>query len=368
VSSASLRPSEDRAERLEGKRNDPRLSKIAATPDPGARAYALDELVTRSVWPKVRETAVRCIRGLPSARSESREESDRLIVESDAIAALVPRLRRAVDDPVGSAIEDVEAYVATATRSVFGQLLRSRDDDRRRVSADVRAVHKLDPRLARWIWRSLDLGGRSSWTGEGPSRDRRALQLLERPEEARRACFGSRDPASMLLPDLVLSLYAWVRGPLEINSTVGFTASALGANAPAKDALDADAAAEPAAGKGTEPDAGARARLLLTTLWEELTELTPDRRGTFLLFEPPGEHEDHLIDLLVEHRVATLTEIADFVGLSSGRLIELLKKPERITFDDVAELYGVTPKHADGVRKGIKERLARRFQSAGLYE
>jgi hypothetical protein len=102
-------------------------------------------------------------------------------------------------------------------------------------------------------------------------------------------------------------------------------------------------------------------------VWAQIAELDPVRRGIFLLFESPGDGPEAVGDLLVNHEICTLQDLADAAGLTFDQLAEFRQKG-RATYELIGALYSLPPKQVENIRRGVSQRLWRRLRDHGYLE
>lgn len=309
-------------------------------------------ILERSLKPRFRHST--------RSGAEPAEDSDYFDVVSDALVVIQ---RRLMGSNEATPIHDLEAFSFQVAQSAFTAYLRRKYPARYRLSITLRSTLELDPRLAYWRWERAAVGGRNEWAGRAPVLTPRAKLVLESPEQAQRECFKGRNPGDLLVSDLLLTLYAWLERPFEFHYTIDFCRVSLCVEDISEEPIGE---AEENFSRPRPPDDDIRARGIGQGIWQTLSEISTERRGIFLLFEPPGQDQDHLIDQLILHSVATLEQIAEAAGITFDKLCELLQK-ERVTYEDIAAIYGMSPKEAEGVRRGVLELLQRRLIKNGFW-
>lgn len=339
-------------------RNDLRIDQCLRQSDPRA---AWRDLCVRIALPTIEKTVRSRVKNDFGDNDSRDEEASQATTE--AFASVFQQFDSLAN---GKTIENLEAYAATAADRAFGKVLRRKNPARTVLANEIDQNLTSDPRLDKWTaGERTKVTGLSSWRDRPPVNNSRSSVMSHATGQAVTDCYGHRDPASMLMPDALLTLYRWLEGPALFNPVVSFFQVALRrTEMDASSSFDDGTTLEPVA--PGRPDEGAAVKEILQALWDELAELEPSRRGVFLVFEPPGSEQDHLLDLLVAHGIADLDEIADFVGLKAEALIQILMQ-DRVELKDVAALYDMETKRAEGVRKGVVERLARRFEKLGFY-
>ena len=292
---------------------------------------------------------------------EDREEAE----FKDAVAESFALVKRRVDDPDATPVEDVESFAATVAQNVFKALLKRKYPVRHKLAIEIRSTLDLDPRLAHWTVARAAVGGKTAWQGQPAKYDRNGRLVLEDASTAASSCFKGRQPSSLLTPDLLLTFYAWLNGPYGFDPTINFCFHSLGLSELSSiESIDEQAEHDDPRQK---PEDEANAKALATMIWNEIQGLEVRRRGIFLLFEPPGEGQNPICDRLMSCGVCTLSGIAESAGITFDRLCEL-RQLERVSYDLVAELYGISAKDAENIRRGVTDLLWRRITASGYRE
>jgi hypothetical protein len=325
----------------------------------------LGRAIEDAVMPAVQRVLRGKFRSGRSSGVDTESDADFENAVTDSLIAIVSRLRALRSDGEGSKIDNLASYAAAVASNAFVAFLKRKQPNRYLLMQEARTVLDEDDRLAYWDARALRCSGLAQWKGDAPALNERVRKMIDSPQAAESECFRGENSSGMLLPEWFVRLFGWTAVTVEFDQAVAFGYHCQGRREVETDSIDDDASGIELSGGGSAPDDEARARLLAKALWGELAQLSEQRRGVFLLFEPPGDRQDHPMLLLVRHQVADLEDIAEFVGLSVDRVVGLLRE-QRTTFEAVADAYGITSSQAEGIRKGVLELLLRRFEKNGL--
>jgi hypothetical protein len=329
------------------------------TMPPTTRKTELDEGQRTKIWTVLESSLRGHFRFSDRNATQSSEESDYHDVMTSAFAAIMRRL----DDQDKPVVEEIEGFARTVGFNSFKAYLRKKYPARFKLSLEIRTTLELDPRLALWQVNHRGIGGESKQVGQPASMDQNGKLVLEQPNEAKRKCFADREPNSYLTSDLLLTFYRWIRGPFGFDHTVSFCFNVLGIQEietiqESPDMPDHQSQAD-------TPKEIAEAKALAEFIWAEVKELDVKRRVVFLLFEPPGDAQDPICDKLVMHQVCSIVELAGAVGLTLEEFVEVRSK-DRVTYDVVGKLVGISSYEAENIRRGVTDLLWRRLAASGL--
>lgn len=101
----------------------------------------------------------------------------------------------------------------------------------------------------------------------------------------------------------------------------------------------------------------------LRQVWKEIRGLPHEQRAAMLLNLKDKEGPDITV-ILVSSGAATITEMAEALGLSLEEFLDLWKKLP-LSDEDIAARLGVLPKRVSSLRQSGRRRLSRRMD---LYE
>lgn len=303
---------------------------------------------------------------------ETKDSADCEDLVGDACLAFQQKLQD------GEVPEHPEAYAAKIAHTKFCKYLRKKHPARGALRAGICTTLSQDPRLSRWE-RDRDLiGGRSAWLGRSVVMNRHSRLALESPVEASVRCYSAavvssgvrtrQDPATLLMPDLLLRFYDWLGGPFGVDPTVEFVFHASGKQEFTVD-VESDETSERRS-YDPSPDDMERARGIAEFVWHQVTSedgLGSDhvRCGLFLLFDPPKQEQVSVLEVLLLHEVCTLNAIAEACGLSLDQIAQLRRG--RVTLEVLMQLYGLTRQQAQGKKDAVMQLMERRLKSNGFW-
>ncbi|MCW5945720.1 MAG: hypothetical protein KIT74_01665 [Fimbriimonadales bacterium] len=337
---------------------DPRIEKCLRLNEE-ERLDCLNDVCERTARPVIEAVLKKKFGCYFNRQEESVEEAAYWDAVSDATIAVHRNLLECSNGK-REPIADVQSYSASVAEKAFLAYLKRKHPQRYSLATKYRATLDVDPRLAYWKHGNMGTSGNSEWSGQPAIKNRESGLASTDPTAAVSECFGGQDSGSLLLPDLFLATFTWTKGPLEFNVLVKFTMVATNVVIIEVEPEPDYESDEPSGAIGGDPSEAAESKDLLSWIWETLKGLSAQRAGIFLLFEPPGQEQQSLVDLLAMNQIASLEEIASVCGLSWEDYHRLSQR-ERVTFQDLADQYGISQKQADGIRKGVLELLARRI-------
>jgi hypothetical protein len=327
----------------------------------GTPSSESETIRVNGVWGLIEDVLRPKFRFAARGAVEDKEEAE----FREAVAETYAIVQRRMEDPSADPIQDLEAFAATTAYNVFKGMLKRKYPVRHKLALEMRTTLSLDPRLAYWSVRRLTVGGRDQWKGRGAQMSDRGKMSLEDPHKAARSCFGNRAASSLLSSDLLLTFYDWLHHPFGYDSTVQFCFQALNLRELEVGPVPEAAAEIADPSQGSEDSAEGQA--LAQFIWQQVLELETSRRGIFLLFEPPGENQEAICDRLLVHGVCTPRDIAAAVGMTLDQYA-VFRQEERATYDLVGALYGVSPKQAENIRRGVTDLFWRRLATNGYRE
>jgi RNA polymerase sigma factor (sigma-70 family) len=284
-------------------------------------------------------------RRLGSASLDVRED-----VTSDALAALVSRLRMLRRDPAsGAAIADFPAYAAGVAGNSVHQYLASRHPERTRLRRRIRMVCTTDPRFRIWetglgFW----LCGQAGWGGDM----RATAGALEECRTELATCNLPKE-----LPELLAGIFAHVLHPVELNDLLFLCAGLLGV---VDDIQDLDPLADRLPDLNGRMGPSTDTRAWMTQLWNEIKDL-PDRQRMALLLNlrTPG---GAAIGLFEDLGVASFAQLSSALQMAPGELAAIWDQLP-LSDKEISEKIGVERQQVINLRSAARERLSRRMNA-----
>ncbi len=322
-----------------------------------SKAAPIIARVVRQKWQVIPNRAYGSVQ-----KYEEREAED---LYSDALTLLLARLRVCREDRAKPVITHFAAYVAMTASRVCAERLRRVCPERESCRQRLRYLLKTHTELALWRddWDRPTCGVKAD-QGRNPSQ---AALLRLQAWETRR---GSANVSGGMLTGLELtSLLAWLGGPVLQEKLVGTLSTVLRIAEPtdrrpsiARQGLADDDTLDPLADlkeARVEVAGEVEQRLCLRWLWTEILQLRPRQRAALLLNLRDGQNRG-VLALLAHAHIATLTEIAQAIGLSAAEFGTYWRA---LPLEDtgVAELLACTPQQVSNLRKAARARLSRRL-------
>lgn len=309
---------------------------------PGARgevsaADALERLLL-AARPIVRDVVSRRFHSARDVTPEDRED-----VCSDAIAALLTRLRRVREG--GGAIESFDSYAAGIASHAADSFFARRSPLRARLRLRLRYVLTTGAEFrfaanAEGAW-VCGLSGTASLQPASP------LQV-----EALQSSLSSRILPAGKLRDLVREILRISGRPLLLADMTSLTAYVLGVADRTEPLEDIHPAESPSIAARVE------IRDWLSALWGEISALPARHRGALLL--NMGSADGTTMCLLVELGIVSFAALAGALEVTESELAALWN---RVPLPDleVAERFGLVRQQVINLRRTAREKLSRRF-------
>lgn len=342
--------------------NDIRLTRLL-TAGPDRYRGELEYLVEQIIRPTALAVLKRKYGDVLGGKVTSGEEEAFWDVLGLALQGVLQRIEKIRQDPTCGTIASVEAYSVVSAHRAFGRYLSAKYPERAKHCDAVREAIDDHPRLDRWRVAREEASGKAEWKPSASVTNSNSALMVAQPKDAASQCFRGSDPKAMMLPHLLLETYAWVGGPARTDSVVGFTSKVLGIQdrqkvEPKGDEEEPGELETPSGAPGT--DDRAHSSIFANAILETVrTCARKDQAGVTLLFDPPGNEQESLAELLVQAEIITEDELAELVGLPLIQ-VQALRGCERITFEMLAQVYNLgSAAKADGIRKGTMERLRR---------
>jgi len=336
-------------------------------PDAKEAERLLVELLTDHAAPVIRIVIAAYIGYGTQRLSNSQGPSDTDEIEdltSEVNLKILDRLRYLKQDSSQRPIGSFQGYVATTSYNMCHSYLRRKYPQRSRLKYKLRYVLTHNPDFALWEsdhkkW----VCGYAGWQAEPRSPVAKGWinEVRNNPMAAESLSGGAegRKDASVLLK-LIFDL---AKAPIEIDDIVTLVAQAWQIkDLPAEDveAEEADSSEAALASPAADPISELDQRLYLGRVWGEICKLPGAQRSALLLnlTDPQG---NALLVLLSELRIATISQIAEALGLPAEEFAGLWKD---LPLDDnaIAERLGVTRQQVTSYRLSARRRLARRMK------
>ena len=319
--------------------NDPILAPLLDAPDERLRELALEVILVEHVRPVVAR-----ILGQYQPPALPKDEAEDLAATINL--RVVRRLQELAND---QPIQRLDDYVATVAYNVVYGFLRRRFPERTRLKNRLRYLFTHDDRLSMWEVRGAIVCGLTPWRGRPPvsssaTRDDATPVMLDRDSPGR----------------ALIALFEKERGPLQLDDVVRLAAEMWQIS----DAKGVDTRREQASERRS-PAAEFETREHIATLWNEVRQLREHQRAALLLNLRDVKGTNSLA-LVLLCGVATFDEIADAIGVSAERLVEVWSD---LLLDDntIASTLRISRQQVINLRKAARERLTRRMATFGRH-
>jgi hypothetical protein len=257
--------------------------------------------------------------------------------------------------------------VAAVAAHTFSDLVRRRSPRRHSLKGKLQYVLDRHPDLAAWRDASSEwVCGFAAWSQDGKRLARNdALEaLLDNPFQLAEALPGVRDFKTIRLENLMVAVFDFVRGPVEVDDMVNIVATLHGIHE-GVDSLDAEDDEGrglhdrlPAPGSGV--DEQYLQRFTLQLIWKEIREL-PIQQRRALLLNLRDERGNCMTSELTRAGVASIAQIAGVLQISLDEFWSLWAE---LPLEDarIAEMFGFTREQVTNHRKAARARLGRRMK------
>lgn len=331
---------------------DALLERFGREEDDRKANQILDDIFRRHGAEAIRRSVERA---LGRTRAAAFEDADDLIGEVSL--NLVERLRRWRDNR-GSKVDSFQAYTESVARNAVHNRMQKEQPLRSKLIANLRYAVASSPRLCSWRNRNgitvigLSESGRSESSGS-----ELLSRLLEDPRNLALVLGMSDGRIMSNLRSILTGLIEVLGHPVPFYTAVNLIASAreLADGRPMAESQFEVGLIDRMIDTAQSAEVSAIVQEELLTLWLAIRELPPLQRAALLL-----NLRDSLgrgvIALLLETRIASLSEIARAVAMPEAELVE---RWDSLPLDDrsIAARYGITPVQVVSHRRNARARL-----------
>ena len=301
------------------------LPYIQAT-DESERQRCLDELLLLHAAPAVRQALRRRLGFYVDQRGINPHNQDAEDLYQEVLTKIIQTVNELSSSP-GTEIEHFRQYVSRTTVNTCVNYLRSKSPARRRLKDSVRLLLTYHRDFAFWEAHGQFLCGFAEWQGHPSTLALRGQdqRIAKQVGDALSNRHPTQVPAQTPLLKIVAELFDLTAGPIEIDTVVNILATLLHIEDHALASIDDDPDAEPEPTfveppPTDSPDVGAPD--LLRRLWQSVKGLPADQRDAFS-YRFHDESGEDLFSLLIESRIATLSEIAEIFQRSAQEVRRL---------------------------------------------
>ena len=336
-------------------------------PDAKEAERLLAELLTQHAAPVIKKVIAanigqRAEYGDNMYRADEYDEIEDLM--SEVNLKVLDRLRYLKLDSNQKPIGSFQGYVATTSYNMCHTYLRRKYPQRSRLKYKLRYVLKHRKGFALWEDEKNDwVCGYADWQAQrrAPVKKGWINELRNNPKAAESLSAKQTEDLS----ESLAVIFDVASAPIEIDDLVTLVAEIQQIkDLPAEDAdsEDVDSSQGAFASPAVDPISELDQRIYLERVWAEIRQLQPAQRNALLLnlTDPQG---NTLLVLLSELRIATISEIADALGLPAEEFASLWKD---LPLDDntIAKRLGVTRQQVTSYRLSARRRLARRMRTS----
>jgi hypothetical protein len=334
--------------------------------DEARRDQLLGELICRYARPVIKRVIASKL-DLKRSYYDGVEAQDQDDIGEEVVVQLIRRLtlvRSGGADSFGS----FESYVATAAYNACNSYLRRKYPARARLRDRLRYILSHHKQLAIWQLKRREwLCGFASWRNQQPSRRSSDRLRQLRADWRSISYFSDSAQQEQDVLRLVKTTFEFVGAPITLDDLVDVAGEILGIN-------DKTARAEPddqlnGAADETWSDTEALftdridKQDYLKQVWKEICELPSEQRAAMLLNLKDGEGSD-ITAIFISSGVATISEMAEALGLSIEEFLDLWKKLP-LSDENIAIRLGIGVQRVSSLRQSGRRRLSRRMD---LYE
>lgn len=276
----------------------------------------------------------------------------------DVCVRLLQILRAFKDNPKKQPISNYAGLVATTTSTVFSDLLRLKDRQRRNLYEKVRHLISVNPALATWKdSEGNTVCGYAAWRPRKMSSARRTPSYSQLKLDFRSQEFGQdqkRNTAELIL--LVLGNFGC---PVRFDDLVDLVSmAAQGVQVQTVSINDTHyVQASPLVTYQPDIIAGQENQRLLHRLFEEIQKLRVEQRKSLLL--NMTDSYGFGIEWFIFTQIATEERLAQLLELTIEQFRQLLNELPMSDIEIAREL-GISERKVMNIRRAVRERLTRR--------
>ena len=294
--------------------------------DDGQRQQHLNELLTVRTAPVIRQVLRRRLGFYVSAQGANEKNQDAEDLYQETMTRVVQVLHQ-LQSSSGNDIDDFELYVSRIASNICTDFLRAKSPARTRLKYSIRDLFKQHDELVSWEYDREIVCGFARWgnTSKSTFSDQSIEDIETKLDNFRLLHYADEDVRVAPLPQIVVELFNWIGGPVDIDVMVRMIAYLLGIKDQQLESLD-----DPASMKGDvyfaavvrSGESHLEANELLTCLWRAVIELPAEQRDAFALGFKDEAGQD-LFTLLLTADIASWDELARGMGRSVAEVVRL---------------------------------------------
>jgi len=294
--------------------------------DEEERQQHLHELLMLRAAPLVRNVLLRRLGFYVSAQGVNENNQDAEDLYQEAMTRVVQELNQ-LQSPTGTEIENFELYVSRVTANLCTDFLRAKSPARTRLKYSLRDLLKRHKDLASWEHRGELLCGVAAWrdTGKSPFSDQPYEDIEAKLDSFKSLHFADEDVRLAPLSQLLVELFDWISGPVEIDVLVRMVASLLDIKDQQLESLDDPSVTKwdrYFAAKTPSSASYIGANELLARLWQAVIHLPAEQRDSFALGFKDEAGQD-LFSILLAAEIVSWDELAHGMGRSLEDVVRL---------------------------------------------
>ena len=286
--------------------------------DEQERQQYLDELLIIHVAPIIRQVLRQRLGMYVSAQGVSKNDHDAEDLYQQAMTRMLQVLHADL-----TTIENLERYVGRVALNICADFVRSKKPRRARLKNALRDVLRRHRDLASWQYQNEVVCGFAAWRNT----EKHVVSSYDdtKLDAFLSAHFAGEDVRAVPLSRLVVELFDWIGGPVELDVLVEMLADLLDIKDQQIKSFDDHVAAEyeveiPGGIRSTELDVETNETLGL--LWRIVKRLPPGQRDAFAVrFKDPDGRD--LFTVLLAAGIVELKDLAEGLGRSVADLMRL---------------------------------------------
>jgi RNA polymerase sigma factor (sigma-70 family) len=311
--------------------------------------YQLDRL-----FEKARPIVYRIARSVRLGASQSSTYFNTQDIYSDVCLRLLPILQEFKKDSQRSPISNFAGLVATATSSVFADLLKAQDRQKRNMRLKVRRLIAANTTLSIWNDENGNvICGYSTWRTETAPRP-----TIRTPTQMALG-FSSNQTAKKNTAELILQCLSNAGRPLKLDELVDLVNIASEGVEVQTVSIDDQFYIQSSSLISYQPDlvAGVENQRLLNRLFEEIGTLRVEQRKSLLL--NMTDSYGFGIEWFLFTKIATEEHLARLLEVSIDQFRSMLNDLP-MSDADIARDLGISQSKVANMRRAVRERLDRR--------
>jgi RNA polymerase sigma factor (sigma-70 family) len=284
-----------------------------AANDEEERQQHLHELLTLRAAPLIRNVLLRRLGFYVSPQGVNENNQDAEDLYQEAMTQVVQELHK-LQSSTGTDVGNFELYVSRVATNRCADFLRAKSPARTRLKYNLRDLLKRHKDLAAWEYGGEILCGFAAWrnTAKSPFLDQSYEDIDAKLDSFKSFHFADEDTRLTPLSQLLVELFDWILGPIEIDVLVRMVAYLLDIKDQQIESLDDPSVTswEHHFAANTQSSAShIEANELLARLWQAVIELPAAQRDSFVLGFKDEAGQD-LFSILLAAEVVSWDELA----------------------------------------------------------